>query len=195
MSSDILKEVNPSTLIYNPTCAQKGRESVLSELIPELKSGMFVFFLLACLSLADGCMMMEPLRSRAFPSLQSVISTSWDKSALDGVLSYRVLLVDQVYPDLVSEIAKRLENEPETVLLRSYAYNMGETYKSKDLTNKQIMDGATRVATKLNLTADSIVGLDLPMVCWTFSLTRLVLAHLHDDCCRLLTKERHVCCS
>ena len=46
MSSDILKEVNPSTLIYNPTCAQKGRESVLSELIPELKSGMFVFFLL-----------------------------------------------------------------------------------------------------------------------------------------------------
>ena len=109
--------------------------------------------------------MMEPLRSRAFPSLQSVISTAWDKSALDGVLSYRVLLVDQVYPDLVSEISKRLENEPETVLLRSYGYNMGVTYKSKDLTNKQIVDGATRVATKLNLTADSIVGLDLPMVC------------------------------
>ena len=193
MSSDILKEVNPSTLIYNPTCAQKGRESVLSELIPELKSGMF-----GCssfLSLADGCMMMEPLRSRAFPSLQSVVSTSWDKSALDGVLSYRVLLVDQVYPDLVSEIAKRLENEPETVLLRSYAYNMGETYKSKDLTNKQIMDGATRVATKLNLTADSIVGLDLPMVRRTSLLSRPVLAHLHDDCCRLPAKERHVGCS
>ena len=39
-----MKEVNPSTLIYNPTTAQKGRESVLSELIPELQAGMFFLF-------------------------------------------------------------------------------------------------------------------------------------------------------
>lgn len=108
--------------------------------------------------------MMEPLKSRAFPSLHTVVSTAWDHSALDGVLNYRVLLVDQVFPDLVAEVSKRLESEPDTVLLRSYGYNGGIIYKSKDLTQKQIMDGASRVATKLNLTADSIVGLDLPMV-------------------------------
>ena len=108
--------------------------------------------------------MMEPLKSRAFPSLHTVVSTAWDHSALDGVLNYRVLLVDQVFPDLVAEVSKRLENEPDTVLLRSYGYNGGIIYKSKDLTQKQVMDGAARVATKLNLTADSIVGLDLPMV-------------------------------
>lgn len=39
IASDILKEVNPSTLIYNPTCDKEGRESVLSKLIPELKTG------------------------------------------------------------------------------------------------------------------------------------------------------------
>ena len=108
--------------------------------------------------------MMEPLQSRAFPSLHTVVTTAWDHSALDGVLNYRALLVDQVCPDLVAEVSKRLENDPETVLLRSYGYDSGIIYKSKDLTNKQIMDGATRVANKLNLTADSIVGLDLPMV-------------------------------
>ena len=108
--------------------------------------------------------MMEPLQSRVFPSLHSVVSTAWEQSPLNGVLNYRVLLVDKVYPDLVAEVSKRLENEPDTVLLRSYGYNGGIIYKSKDLTQKQIVDGATRVATKLELTADSIVGLDLPMV-------------------------------
>ena len=33
------------------------------------------------------------------------------------------------------------------------------------MTQKQLTEYATRVASKLNLTADSIVGLDLPMVC------------------------------
>lgn len=108
--------------------------------------------------------MTEPLQTRAFPSLHSVVSTAWEHSPLNGVLNYRVLLVDKVYPDLVAEVSKRLENEPETVLLRSYGYNAGIIYKSKDLTQKQIVDGATRIATKLELTADSIVGLDLPMV-------------------------------
>ena len=108
--------------------------------------------------------MLDPLQNRTFPSLRTVVSTAWDHSSLNGVLNYRVLLVDQTCPDLVSEVAKRLENEPDPVLLRSYAYNEGTVYKSKDLTQKQLMEGASRIASKLNLTADSIVGLDLPMV-------------------------------
>lgn len=109
-------------------------------------------------------MMCEPIQNRTFPSLHTVVSTAWEHSCLNGVLNYRALLVDQTYPDLVSEVSKRLENEPDTVLLRSYGYNEGVVYKSKDLTQKQIAESAGRVATKLNLTADSIVGLDLPMV-------------------------------
>lgn len=109
-------------------------------------------------------MMLEPLQSRAFPSLHTVVSTAWEHSPLNGVMSYRGLLVDQTCPDLVSEVSRRLENEPDTVLLRSYGYDSGVIYKSKDLSQKQILDSASRVAAKLNLTADSIVGLDLPMV-------------------------------
>ena len=46
----------------------------------------------------------------------------WDRAkAVDGVLNFRALLVDKTYPDLVAEVSKRLEKEPETVLLRSYA--------------------------------------------------------------------------
>lgn len=108
--------------------------------------------------------MLEPLHNRTFPCLRTVVSTSWDHSPLNGVLNYRVLLVDQTCPDLVSEVSKRLESEPDTVLLRSYGYNEGVVYKSKDLTQKQLMEGASRIASKLSLTADSIVGLDLPMV-------------------------------
>ena len=39
MTRDILKEVQPSTVIYNPTSGKAIREIVLSELIPELKTG------------------------------------------------------------------------------------------------------------------------------------------------------------
>ena len=39
MTRDILKEVQPSTVIYNPTSSKDNRENVLSELIPELKTG------------------------------------------------------------------------------------------------------------------------------------------------------------
>ena len=108
--------------------------------------------------------MLEPLQNRTFPALRTVVSTAWDHSPLNGVLNYRVLLVDQTRPDPVSQLPKRPHNPPDTVLLRSYAYNEGTVYKSKDLTQKQLMEGANRIASKLNLTADSIVGLDLPMV-------------------------------
>lgn len=39
MCRDILKEVEPSTVIYNPDRENCGRECVLSSLIPELKTG------------------------------------------------------------------------------------------------------------------------------------------------------------
>ena len=99
-------------------------------------------------------MVQEPVHSRSFPKLRTVCSTSWEHSAVDGVLNFRALLVDKTYPDLVAEVSKRLEKEPETVLLRSYAYSEG----------KQVSDWAARVAAKLELTADSVVCLDLPLV-------------------------------
>ena len=61
-------------------------------------------------------------------------------------------------------VSKRLEKEPETVLLRSYAYSEGKVWKSRDITQKQVSDWAARVAAKLELTADSVVCLDLPLV-------------------------------
>lgn len=39
MCSDILREVNPSTVIYNPSAKKDVRESVLCELVPELAKG------------------------------------------------------------------------------------------------------------------------------------------------------------
>ena len=74
-------------------------------------------------------MMVEPLHNRAFPRLRTVASTEWDQSMLDGVAKFRTLLVDQTCPDLVFEISKRLEKEPETVLMRSYAYSEGRIVK------------------------------------------------------------------
>ena len=109
-------------------------------------------------------MMQEPLHCRSFPNLRTVCSTAWEHSALDGVLNFRALLVDKTYPDLVAEVSKRLEKEPETVLLRSYAYSEGKVWKSRDITQKQVSDWAARVAAKLELTADSVVCLDLPLV-------------------------------
>ena len=50
------------------------------------------------------------------------------------------------------------------VLLRSYAYSEGKVWKSRDITHKQVSDWAARVAAKLELTADSVVCLDLPLV-------------------------------
>lgn len=72
---------------------------------------------------------MDPLKSRQFRHLHTVASTEWDHSSLNGVTNFRTLLVDQVFPDLVSEVSKRLEAEPETVLLRSYAYADGRVLK------------------------------------------------------------------
>lgn len=110
-------------------------------------------------------MVQEPLQCRSFPNLRTVCSTAWEHSALDGVLNFRALMVDQTFPDLVSEVSKRLEKDPESVLLRSYAYSEGKVWKSRDITQKQVSEWAARVATKLELTADSIVCLDLPLVC------------------------------
>ena len=56
-------------------------------------------------------MMQEPLHCRSFPNLRTVCSTAWEHSALDGVLNFRALMVDQTFPDLVSEVSKRMEKE------------------------------------------------------------------------------------
>ena len=91
-------------------------------------------------------MVQEPVHSRSFPKLRTVCSTSWEHSAVDGVLNFRALLVDKTYPDLVAEVSKRLEKEPETVLLRSYAYSEGKVWKSRDITQKQVSDWAARLS-------------------------------------------------
>lgn len=74
-------------------------------------------------------MMLEPLCSRAFPKLRTVVSTEWDRPQYHGVLNFRALVVEQSFPDLVSEVSRRLALEPETALLRSYAYSAGKLYK------------------------------------------------------------------
>ena len=53
MYRDILKEVQPSTVIYNPTNGKDNRETVLSELIPELKTGNWNECGLTCSSYFD----------------------------------------------------------------------------------------------------------------------------------------------
>lgn len=147
---DVLRDAEPSLLLYSPSGVEGERESVLKSLLPELESVRLE-------------MMVEPLHNRAFPRLRTVASTEWDQSMLDGVAKFRTLLVDQTCPDLVSEISKRLEKEPETVLMRSYAYSEGRIVKGIDLTQKQVNDYASQVAEKLQLTADSILCLDLPI--------------------------------
>lgn len=147
---DVLKEVQPSTILYNPSGTKVNRASILGELIPEIVN-------------ADCGMMQEPLHNRTFDKLRTVVSTEWDQPQYHGVLNFRALVVEQYFPDLVGEMSRRLQEESETILLRSYAYSEGKLWKSKDLSQKQLSEYGNRLANKLNLTPDSIVGLDLPM--------------------------------
>ena len=74
-------------------------------------------------------MMQEPIHNRTFNKLRTVVSTEWDRPQYNGVLNFRALLVEQCFPDLVTEMSRRLKNEPETVVLRSYAYSEGKLWK------------------------------------------------------------------
>lgn len=123
---DVLREADPSLLLYSPSATEGERENVLKTLLPELDSGIFPLFSSLPVRLET---MVEPLKSRQFRHLRAVASTEWDHSSLNGVTNFRTLLVDQVFPDLVAEVSKRLEAEPETVLLRSYAYSDGRLLK------------------------------------------------------------------
>lgn len=125
--SDVLREADPTLLLYSPSSASGEREGVLKALVPELDSG--IFRLLVDYTPVRLATMVEPLKSRQFRHLRTVASTEWDHSSLNGVTNFRTLLVDQVFPDLVAEVSKRLEAEPETVLLRSYAYSDGRVLK------------------------------------------------------------------
>jgi len=134
--SDILKEVQPSTILYSPNGEKVERATILSQLLPEIASGMYLSCFLSTFGLlsflwfvADSGMMMEPIMNRSFPKLRTVVSTEWDDPQYHGILNFRALLVEQAFPDLVSEVSRRLENEPETVLLRSYAYSEGRLWK------------------------------------------------------------------
>lgn len=40
--SDILKEVQPSTILYSPNGEKVERATILSQLIPEIASGMYL---------------------------------------------------------------------------------------------------------------------------------------------------------
>lgn len=40
MFSDVLKEVQPSTILYNPSGTKVNRASILGELIPEIVNGL-----------------------------------------------------------------------------------------------------------------------------------------------------------
>ena len=131
-SSDILKEVQPSTILYSPSGEKVERATILSQLIPQIATSKLVVLpsCLFFLSHPEDCgMMMEPLMNRSFPKLRTVVSTEWDDPQYHGILNFRALLVEQAFPDLVSEVSRRLENEPETVLLRSYAYSQGRLWK------------------------------------------------------------------
>jgi acyl-CoA synthetase (AMP-forming)/AMP-acid ligase II len=126
MCSDIVKEAEPSALLFNPNSKKDCREHVLCQMIPELVSGFLPFL---DLFTADKSMMVEPIKSREFRKLRTVATTAWDASNVPGVINFRTLLVDQVSPDLVSIVSHRLVNEPSTVLLRSYAYSLGNVLK------------------------------------------------------------------
>ena len=78
---------------------------------------------------ADCGMMQEPIRNRTFSKLRTVVSTEWEHPQYHGVLEFRGLLVEQCFPDLVAEVSRRLKDEPETTILRSYAYSEGKLWK------------------------------------------------------------------
>ena len=78
---------------------------------------------------ADCGMMQEPIHNRTFNKLRTVVSTEWDRPQYHGVLNFRGLLVEQCFPDLVTEVSRRLKNEPDTVILRSSAYSEGKLWK------------------------------------------------------------------
>lgn len=74
-------------------------------------------------------MMQEPIRNRTFNKLRTVVSTEWEHPQYHGVLEFRGLLVEQCFPDLVAEVSRRLKDEPDTTILRSYAYSEGKLWK------------------------------------------------------------------
>ena len=76
--------------------------------------------------------MQEPLHNRTFDKLRTVVSTEWDQPQYHGVLNFRALVVEQYFPDLVGEMSRRLQEESETILLRSYAYSEGKLWKVWD---------------------------------------------------------------
>ena len=73
--------------------------------------------------------MQEPIRNRTFNKLRTVVSTEWEHPQDHGVLEFRGLLVEQCFPDLVAEVSRRLKDEPDTTILRSYAYSEGKLWK------------------------------------------------------------------
>ena len=66
--------------------------------------------------------------------------------------------------------------------------------KSKDLSQKQLSEYGNQVAKMLNLTPDSIVGLDLPMVKMNCKYD-LVQTTLFHQCCGLHANKCHVLCT
>ena len=126
MYSDVLKEVQPSAILYSPSGTKVTRASILGELVPEIVTGLIWK---VDSYVADCGMMQEHLHNRSFDKLRTVLSTEWDQPQYHGVLNFRALLVEQYFPDLVGEVSRRLQEESETVLLRSYAYSEGKLWK------------------------------------------------------------------
>ena len=121
MYSDVLKEVQPSAILYSPSGTKVTRASILGELVPEIVTGS--------IWKVDSYVADCGIHNRSFDKLRTVLSTEWDQPQYHGVLNFRALLVEQYFPDLVGEVSRRLQEESETVLLRSYAYSEGKLWK------------------------------------------------------------------
>ena len=69
--SDVLREADPTLLLYSPSSASGEREGVLKALVPELDSG--IFRLLVDYTPVRLATMVEPLKSRQFRNLQALL--------------------------------------------------------------------------------------------------------------------------
>ena len=92
MYSDVLKEVQPSAILYSPSGTKVTRASILGELVPEIVTGLIWK---VDSYVADCGMMQEPLHNRSFDKLRTVLSTEWDQPQYHGVLNFRALLVEK----------------------------------------------------------------------------------------------------
>lgn len=65
--------------------------------------------------------MKAPIKSRKYKKLTRIMTTSFDHPALNGVINFRSTLVSHPFPDYLTKVTPRLEQEPERPLFVSYS--------------------------------------------------------------------------